>query len=45
MRSDLMFKLIKNVKVFNPTYLGKQDILICGDKIVKIDSNINYQML
>lgn len=37
-----MFKLIKKVKVFNPTYLGKQDILICGDKIVKIATDINY---
>lgn len=37
-----MFKLIKNVKLFSPTYMGKQDILICGKKIVKIAPNITF---
>lgn len=36
-----MFTLIKNVHVYAPKYLGKCDILICGDKIVKVDSDIN----
>lgn len=37
-----MFKLIKNVIVYNPEFLGKQDILICNDKIVKIAENIEF---
>jgi len=36
-----MNKLIKNGKVYSPTYLGVKDILIIGDKIVKIDENID----
>jgi beta-aspartyl-dipeptidase (metallo-type) len=34
-------KLIKNGKVYSPEYLGVVDILIIGDKIVKIDKNID----
>ncbi|QVK19541.1 beta-aspartyl-peptidase [Mycoplasmatota bacterium] len=37
-----MFKLIKDIEVYDPIYQGVQDILICGDKIVKIEPNINY---
>ena len=35
-----MFKLIKNVEIYNPEFKGGQDILFCNDKIVKIDKNI-----
>ena len=35
-----MFKLIKNVEIYNPEFKGVQDILFCNDKIVKIDKNI-----
>ncbi len=38
-----MFKLIKNVELYDPLYKGKQDILICGSKIVKIASEIKYE--
>lgn len=34
-------KLIKNAEVYSPAYSGKQDILICGDKIEKIAKEIN----
>lgn len=37
-----MFRLIKNVHVYAPEYLGKCDVLICGEKIVKVSSDINY---
>lgn len=35
-----MFKLIRNVKLYSPSYLGKKDILIFGEKIVKIEDNL-----
>lgn len=35
-----MIKLIKNVEIYSPTYLGKKDILILNNKIEKIDENI-----
>ena len=35
-----MFKLIRNVKLYSPGYLGKKDILIFGEKIVKIEDNL-----
>lgn len=35
-----MIKLIKNVEVYAPEYKGKNDIIICHDKIIKIDQNI-----
>lgn len=35
-----MLKLIKNGKVYSPTYLGKKDILIVGDKIGYIVDNL-----
>lgn len=37
-----MFKLIKNVRVYNPYDAGIKDILICYNKIVKIDDLIEY---
>ncbi len=38
-----MFILIKNVELYNPIYQGKQDILICNDKIIKINPNIVFE--
>lgn len=35
-----MIKLIKGGIVYSPDYLGVKDILICDDKIAKIDDNI-----
>ncbi len=37
-----MFKLIKNATVYNPKLIGKQDILICNNKIVKIAEHIDF---
>jgi beta-aspartyl-dipeptidase (metallo-type) len=37
-----MFKLIKNARVYAPNDLGKKDILICDNKIVDIDDNIEF---
>ncbi|MCG8482402.1 MAG: beta-aspartyl-peptidase [Clostridia bacterium] len=37
-----MFKLIKNGKVYGPELLGKVDILISGNKIIKIDEKIDF---
>jgi len=36
-----VIKLIKNVEVYTPQYIGKRDILIAGDKIFKIGENIS----
>ena len=36
-----MFKLIKNANVWSPAPLGKKDILICGEKIVAIEDNLD----
>ncbi|ERJ12889.1 beta-aspartyl-peptidase [Haloplasma contractile] len=38
-----MFKLIKNVDVYSPEYIGKNDILICHNKIVKIAPTIEFE--
>ncbi|MTI71984.1 MAG: beta-aspartyl-peptidase [Firmicutes bacterium] len=35
-----MLKLIKGAEIYNPDYLGKKDILICNDKIIKIENEI-----
>jgi formylmethanofuran dehydrogenase subunit A len=35
-----MLKLIKNALVYTPDYIGKKDILICGDKIAKVEDYI-----
>ena len=37
-----MFKLIKNIEVYQPKYIGKKDLLICGQKMVKIADSIDY---
>jgi beta-aspartyl-dipeptidase (metallo-type) len=39
-----MFKLIKNVDIYSPSPLGKMDILICNDKIIKLASNIDFPL-
>ena len=31
--------LIKNARVYNPADLGTKDVLICGEKIEKIDNS------
>lgn len=38
-----MIKLIKNVEVYAPDYLGKKDVLLIGDKIAAIDNNISLK--
>ncbi|SHI47465.1 beta-aspartyl-dipeptidase (metallo-type) [Clostridium cavendishii DSM 21758] len=35
-----MLKIIKNVSVYTPEFIGKKDILLCDDKIAKIDDFI-----
>lgn len=35
-----MIKIIKDIEIYSPSYLGKKDILILNDKIEKIDNNI-----
>ncbi len=39
-----MIKLIKNVKIYSPEYLGSKDILIFNDKIEKIDDDISINL-
>ncbi|WP_234122280.1 beta-aspartyl-peptidase [Clostridium hydrogenum] len=39
-----MFILIKNVRVYSPKDLGCKDILICNDKIVDLDKDININV-
>ena len=36
-----MLKLIKNTKLYTPAYLGNKDILIAGEKIIKISDNLD----
>ncbi|MGV8981451.1 beta-aspartyl-peptidase [Clostridium sp.] len=38
-----MVTLIKGGKVYAPQYIGKKDILICGDKIELIEDSINVE--
>ncbi|MGB9780566.1 beta-aspartyl-peptidase [Caldanaerobacter sp.] len=35
-----MFLLLKRLNVYSPEPIGKKDILICGEKIIKIDDEI-----
>ncbi|MDY0781427.1 beta-aspartyl-peptidase [Tenacibaculum sp. IB213877] len=35
-----MLKLIKNAELYTPSYLGKKDILIAGEKIIAISNNL-----
>ena len=37
-----MFKLIRNVDVYEPNHEGRKDILICNDKIIKIADSIDF---
>lgn len=37
-----MFKLIKNIDVYTPSPIGRKDILICNDKIIKLSQNIDF---
>lgn len=36
-----MFTLIKNADLYAPEHVGMRDILLCGDKVVKIAENIS----
>ena len=36
-----MLKLIKNAELYTPNYLGRQDILVAGDKIAATSSNLD----
>ncbi|PRP66241.1 beta-aspartyl-peptidase [Nonlabens agnitus] len=36
-----MLTLIKNADLYAPKHLGKNDILIAGEKVIAIDSNLN----
>ncbi len=35
-----MLKLIKGAEIYAPTYIGKQDILIAGDKIASVEKDL-----
>lgn len=35
-----MLKVIKQTNIYSPEYIGEKDILIAGDKIIKIDNDI-----
>ncbi|WP_341357287.1 beta-aspartyl-peptidase [Rossellomorea sp. y25] len=35
-----MFTLIKQTELYTPTYLGKKDVLLSGNRLVKIDDEI-----
>ena len=37
-----MFTLIKNAEVYNPQPLGKQDLLLCGGKIIAMEPEISF---
>lgn len=37
-----MFKLIKNIELYNPHPVGRTDILICNNKIIKISQVIDF---
>ncbi len=36
-----MFKVIKNIEVYDPEYLGKKDIVILSDKIEGLYDSVN----
>lgn len=38
-----MFILIKNADLYTPDHLGRRDLLICNDKIVKIAPHIDFE--
>ena len=39
-----MIKLIKNVKVYSPDFLGVKDVLILGDKLAGIEDEIKLKV-
>lgn len=43
--SNVGFKLFKNANVYAPQALGQKDVLICGQKIVAIEDNIDASAL
>ncbi len=38
-----MFTLIKNADLYTPDHLGRRDLLICNDKIVKVAPHIDFE--
>lgn len=41
-QGENMLTLLKNLECYVPKHIGKNDIMICGDKIYKIQPHINY---
>lgn len=37
-----MFKVIRNIDVYTPIPIGRRDILMCNDRIIKISENIDF---
>ena len=37
-----MFTLIKNADLYTPDHMGRRDLLICNDKIVKVAPSIEF---
>jgi beta-aspartyl-dipeptidase (metallo-type) len=35
-----MLKLIKNIEIYSPKFIGKKDVLIASDKIFRIEENV-----
>ncbi len=38
-----MFTLIKNADLYTPDHLGRRDLLICNDKIIKVEAHIDFE--
>ena len=38
-----MFVLVKNADLYTPDHLGRRDLLICNDKIVKVAPHIDFE--
>lgn len=38
----IVFTLIKNCDIYDPRHIGRRDILICNEKIIKIDESIDF---
>ncbi|MDA6077997.1 hypothetical protein O0544_22380 [Edwardsiella anguillarum] len=41
----LMFTLLKDADVYQPQPLGRRDVLLCGEKIVAIEENLQVSAL
>ena len=38
-----MFVLVKNADLYTPDHLGRRDLLICNDKIIKVAPHIDFE--